>query len=110
MKKLVFLALVTLAMSACKKEKQEEVVVNNNTTNPTTYAVTNYVSAIPMNSVIIHNDTLTCDATDNIYEYIKNSSSQYESSRIYWKSSENWTIWNQGAISYFSNDTLYINF
>lgn len=109
MKKLTFLALTLVALTACKKEKPEEMVINPPAPTPTPTSLI-YVSDVPLNSVVIHNDTLTCDADNNVYEYVRISNTEFESSRIYWKSMQNWTTWNQGAISYFSNDTLYINY
>jgi hypothetical protein len=102
MKKLTLIIALTLGVMSCKKEE----VTNTTVTN---YHVTNYVSAIPMYSVLIHGDTLTADAEGVIYEYLKDSETTYKANRVYWKPQDNWTTWS-GGVAYFQNQTLYLNF
>lgn len=105
MKKLILFIALSVAFVSCKKE---EIIVNEVTTN--NYEVSNYVSSIPLFSVTIKNDTLTCDAENLIYEYVKVSETEFLNSRVYWKNMGKWTEWNQGVKSYYSGNTLYINY
>ena len=103
MKKATLIIALTLGVLSCKKEEVKPV------TQVTTYQVYNYVCTVPMYSVTITNDTLICDAEGVKYEYIKISTSEFRSNRVYWKNTQNWTTWLTGDNAYLDNGTLYIN-
>lgn len=109
MKNLILMFVVILSSTLFYSCKKKDVAPN-----VTNYVVTNFVSNVPFYSVIIHNDTLTCDGHNLIYEYKRISATKFINSRIYWKNLLQWsnwndTIWNDNKFSYFSGDTLYIN-
>lgn len=104
MKKIFLLSVICISFASCKKE---EIIVNEVVTN--NYQVTDYISPVPLYSVTIKNDTLTCDAENLIYQYVKISDTEFLNSRVYWKNLDKWTTWDQGVKSYFSNNTLFIN-
>lgn len=107
MKKLILFIALSVAFVSCKKE---EIIVNEVHTTTNNYEVTNYVSAIPLYSVTIKNDTLTCDAEYLIYEYVRISETEFSQSRVYWKQQGYWTTPIDSVVSYYSENTLYINY